>query len=101
LATLQAVQAGAINKGSVAPLSWSALSQELAQRHAPGIEYQRFLARWNDPQDPIKASGLVKKFDKNGLVIDTNSPEENPEVQGQPAPDVLDRTAMSATKRAQ
>jgi hypothetical protein len=73
----------------------------LAQRHAPGIEYQRFLARWNDPQDTIKASGIVKKFDKNGLVIDTNSPNDDTEVQASPAPDVLDRTAMSATKRAQ
>jgi len=90
-----------MNKGSVAPLSWSALNQELVQRHAPGIEYQRFVARWNDPTDPIKQSGLVKKFDKNGLVIDTNSPSDDPEVQAKPAPDVLDRTAMSATKRAQ
>jgi len=89
-----------MNKGSVAPMSWSALNQELAQRHAPGIEYQRFVARWNDPNDPIKSSGLVKKFDKNGLVIDTNSPSDEPEVKGEPkGNDVLDQTAMAAAKR--
>ena len=88
-----------MNKGSVAPLSWSALNQELAQRHAPGIEYQRFVARWNDPNDPLKASGLIKKFDKNGVIIDTGSEGDSPEVQGKPAPDVLDKTAMAAAKR--
>lgn len=43
---------------------------------------------------------MVKKFDKNGVVIDTGSPEDEPEVQGEPKGDnVLDRTAMAATNR--
>jgi hypothetical protein len=71
LATLQAVQAGAINKGSVAPLSWGALNQELAKNQAPGLDYKTFVKRWNDPNDPLKASGLIKKFDGNQLIIDT------------------------------
>ena len=100
MATLHAIQASAVNNKSVAPLSWSTLNQELAQARAPGIEYQRFVARWNDPKDPLKASGLIKKFDKNGVVIDTGGPDDEPEVQGKPAPDVLDKTAMAATKRA-
>jgi hypothetical protein len=32
-------------------------------------------------------------------VIDTGSPGDEPEVQGTPAPDVLDQTAMAAAKR--
>ena len=65
----------------------------MAQSGAPGIEYQRFVARWNDPNDPLKASGLIKKFDKNGVVIDTGSEGDEPEVQGEPGKNVLDTTA--------
>lgn len=83
------------------------MNKDLAADGAPGIEYQRFVARWNDPNDKtmqaIKANNLVKKFDKNGLVVNTKAenPDE-PEVQGQPGKgsDVLDRTAKAAAKRA-
>ena len=82
------------------------MNKDLASDGAPGIEYQRFLARWNDPNDKamqsIKANRLIKKFDKNGLVVNTKAenPEE-PEVQAQQGgADVLDRTAKAATKRA-
>jgi len=74
-------------------MSWSALNQELAQSGAPGIEYQRFVARWNDPKDPLKASGLIKKFDKNGVIIDTGSEGDSPEVQAKPGKSSLDTTA--------
>lgn len=43
---------------------------------------------------------MVKKFDQNGVVIDTGSPEDEPEVQDDQSSDkVLDRTAMAATNR--
>lgn len=77
------------------------MNQELAKNQAPGLDYKTFVKRWNDPTDPLKASGLIKKFDGNQLIIDTGSDSDNPEVQANPAPDVLDKTAMAATKRAQ
>jgi hypothetical protein len=91
-------------------MRWSALSQEISQDGAPGVEYQRFVARWNDPNDQvmqqIKQAKLIKKFDKDGIVINTGKQREldnetDPEVQGEPDKDVLDQTAMAATKRAQ
>jgi hypothetical protein len=50
----------------------------------------------------IKAAKLVQKFDTNGIVLNTNKPGDNKEVQAEPDnTNVLDQTAMSATKRAQ
>ena len=89
-------------------MHWSALNQELAQDGAPGVEYQRFVARWNDPNDQamqaIKKAKLIKKFDKNGIVINTRAEREEgdePEVNadGSKGNDILDRTAKSAAKR--
>ena len=91
-------------------MRWGALSQEISQDGAPGVEYQRFVARWNDPNDQvmqqIKQAKLIKKFDKDGIVINTGKQREldnqtDPEVQAEPGKDVLDQTAMAATKRAQ
>jgi len=50
----------------------------------------------------IKAAKIVKKFDSNGIVINTKQQgEEEPEVQGNPDnTSVLDQTASSATKKA-
>ena len=91
-------------------MRWGALSKEISQDGAPGVEYQRFVARWNDPNDTvmqqIKQAKLIKKFDKDGVVINTGKQREldnqtDPEVTGEPGKDVLDQTAMAATKRAQ
>lgn len=51
----------------------------------------------------IKAAKIVKKFDSNGIVINTKQQGEGePEVQGNPeaSSNVLDQTASSATKKA-
>ena len=51
----------------------------------------------------IKAAKIVKKFDSNGIVINTKQAGEGePEVQGNPeaSSNVLDQTASSATKKA-
>lgn len=88
-------------------MAWDSLSKEMSQDGAPGVEYQRFVARWNDPKDKvmqnIKAAKLIKKFDKNGVVINTakeRSIGDTPEIQGtEQGSDVLDRTAMAAAKR--
>jgi hypothetical protein len=104
--SLQSIQASANRTKTVAPVRWSALSSELSADDAPGVGYKEFAARWNDPKDAvmqkIKAAKLVKKFDTNGIVINTNKPGDNKEVQAEPDnTNVLDQTAMSATKRAQ
>lgn len=50
----------------------------------------------------IKQAKIVQKFDSNGIVINTTKPADNQEVQAEPDnTNVLDQTAMSATKRAQ
>lgn len=91
-------------------MHWSALNKELAQDGAPGVEYQRFVARWNDPNDQamqaIKKAKLIKSFNKDGVVINTGKQrsldnQTDPEVNadGSQGNDVLDRTAKSAAKR--
>jgi hypothetical protein len=48
----------------------------------------------------IKAAKIVKKFDSNGIVINTRQVGDEQEVQGEPDnKNVLDQTAMSAAKR--
>jgi hypothetical protein len=90
-------------------MRWGALSKEISQDGAPGVEYQRFVARWNDPNDKvmqqIKQAKLIKKFDKDGVVINTGKQREldnqtDPEVQADNGSDVLDSTAKQAAKRA-
>lgn len=104
---LQSIQANADHTNSVAPMRWSSLNKEMSQDGAPGVEYKRFVARWNDPQDKvmqqIKAAKLIKKFNKDGVVINTSkerSIDDTPEIQGDgQSTDVLDKTAMAAAKR--
>lgn len=103
--SLKSIQASANRNKTVAPLRWSALSSQLAQDGSPAVSYQEFAARWNDPNDQvmqhIKQAKLVKKFDTNGIVINTKNPGEEQEVQAEPNDhSVLDQTAMSAAKRA-
>jgi hypothetical protein len=71
---------------------------------APGVGYKEFAARWNDPNDKamqqIKQAKIVKKFDSNGIVINTRQVGDEQEVQAEPDnKNVLDQTAMSAAKR--
>ena len=48
----------------------------------------------------IKAAKLVKKFDSNGIVLNTQNKGQEAEVQVEPDnTNVLDQTAMSAAKR--
>jgi hypothetical protein len=48
----------------------------------------------------IKQAKIVKKFDSNGIVINTRQVGDEQEVQSEPDnKNVLDQTAMSAAKR--
>ena len=102
--SLQSIQASANRTKTVAPVRWSALSSDLSADDAPGVGYREFAARWNDPSDvamqKIKAAKIIKKFDSNGVVINTQNRGEETEVQAEPNDrSVLDQTAMSAAKR--
>ena len=102
--SLQSIQASANRTKTVAPVSWSTLSSGLSADDAPGVGYKEFIARWNDPNDEvmqkIKAAKIIQKFDSNGIVINTNKPGDDTEVQAEPDnTNVLDQTAMSAAKR--
>jgi hypothetical protein len=102
--SLQSIQASANRTKTVAPVSWSTLSSGLSADDAPGVGYKEFVARWNDPNDAvmqkIKAAKLVKKFDSNGIVLNTQNKGQEAEVQAEPDnTNVLDQTAMSAAKR--
>ena len=49
----------------------------------------------------IKQAKLIKKFDTNGIVINTRQKGSEQEVQAEPDnTNVLDQTASSATKKA-
>lgn len=102
--SLQSIRASANRNKTVAPLRWSALSSALATDGGPGVGYQEFAARWNDPNDKvmqhIKAAKIVQKFDSNGIVLNTKQHGDEEEVQAEPNDtSVLDQTAMSAAKR--
>lgn len=94
--TLRALQSRANSEDVIAPMTWEALNQAGQQYSSPDIDYDRFSKRWES--DPIMKK-LVDRFDGNGLVIKTNKNVDQPE-QGKPAPNMVDRAAKSATKRA-
>ena len=77
-------------------MTWDAINQSGEQFGGPDIDYDRFAARWES--DPILKQ-LVARFDGHGLVVKTDNKEDQPE-QGEPQPQLVDKAAMNATKRA-
>ena len=96
--TLRALQAAADNKGTEAPMTWTALNRAASNYGAPAIDYDRFAARWD--QDPTLQQ-IVDRFDGSGLVIKTQAQSNEPEVgQQQQDGGEVAQMAKSATKRA-
>lgn len=92
------MQAAADNKGTEAPMTWTALNRAASNYGAPAIDYDRFAARWET--DPILKQ-IVDRFDGAGLVIKTQAQSDEPEVaQQQQDGGEVEKMAKSATKRA-
>lgn len=79
MATLRALQASANNQGTTAPLTWKALNNADTGFGAPSIDYDRFSARWEDPEEGPLLKQLVDRFDAAGLVIKTNTKDKAPQ----------------------
>lgn len=94
--TLRALQAAADNKGTEAPMTWTALNRAASNYGAPAIDYDRFAARWET--DPVLKQ-IVDRFDGSGLVIKTQAHSDEPEVTQQQDTGAVSKMAMSATKR--
>lgn len=77
--TLRSLQASANNQGSVAPMTWKALSAITRDQGAPFISYDGFDARWKQeeqlPPEQQPLHNLVDRYDGAGLVIKTNKKE--------------------------
>jgi hypothetical protein len=78
VSTLRALQATANNQGTTAPLTWKALNNADAGFSSPEIDYDRFSARWEDPEEGPILKQLVDRFDGAGLVIKTNTKDQVP-----------------------
>ena len=78
MSTLRALQATANNQGTQAPLTWKALNNADTGFGAPNIDYDRFLARWEDPAEGPMLKKLVDRFDGTGIVIKTNTKDQVP-----------------------
>ena len=98
VSALRFLQSDADNKGNISKIHYTALNQAVIDSGQPQIDYKGFVARWNDPEDPIH--NFVGDFDGEQITLKTNQDmeKEMPEV---PGTDVMDRTAKSATKRAE
>jgi len=76
--TLRALQSSARRQGTSAPMTWKAINATNAGMDAPDIDYERFAARWDDPNEGPLLKQFVDRFDGNGLVIKTGNGEELP-----------------------
>jgi hypothetical protein len=100
VATLRYLQSDADNHGNLAPIHYQALSKAAVDAGQPAIGYKEFVARWNDPNDPIHS--LVSDFDGQQITLKTDAEQGEPGSQvKEPGTGMLDRTAKSATKRAE
>lgn len=98
VSALRFLQSDADNHGNIASIHYTALNQAVIDSGQPNLDYKGFVSRWNDPQDPIH--NFVKDFDGENIVLKTNQ-DIDQEMPQEPGTDVMDRTAKSATKRAE
>lgn len=98
VSALRFLQSDANNQGNISKIHYTALNQAVIDSGQPKVGYKEFVARWNNPQDPIH--GLVGDFDGEHITLKTDQDmeQEMPEV---PGTDVMDKTAKAATKRAE
>lgn len=93
--TLRAVQSSANQSKSGASLSWDAINNMGQQFGAPGIDFDRFAARFDS--DPV-IQGMVDNFDKSGIVLKTQHTQDQ---QAMPqSPEAGNPMMAAAAKRA-
>ena len=95
--TLRALQSAAKRQGTSAPMTWRALNATNAGMGVPDIDYDRFSARWDDPEEGKLLKQFVDRFDGNGLVIKTGQGNELP--QGSHREVEMSRMAKRATHK--
>ena len=93
--TLRALQSAANNQGSQAPMTWKALNAADAGMGSPDIDYDRFNARWEDPEQGPVLKQLVDRFDSSGLIIKTKE-REKPQVGSKHRESEISRMAKRA-----
>jgi hypothetical protein len=93
--TLRAVQSSANQKNTSASLTWDAINNMGQQFGAPGVDFDRFAARFDS--DPV-IQGMVDNFDKSGIVIKTNQAQQ--QAPDQQAPEEGKPMMAAAAKRA-
>ncbi len=98
VSALRFLQSDANNQGNISKIHYTALNQAVIDSGQPQIGYKEFVARWNDPEDPIH--NFVDDFDGENITLKTNQGMEK-EMPQEPGTDVMDRTAKAATKRAE
>ena len=98
--TLRGLQATADNQHTPASIPWQALNAAGQASGAPSLDYDRFAAQWAAEDDTGILHQLVDRFDGRGLVLKTQSSEDEI-AQGhqQSGPSEVSKMAMSATKR--
>lgn len=94
--TLRAIQSNANQANSGASLSWDAINNMGRQFGSPSIDFDRFAARFDS--DPV-IQGMVDNFDKSGVVLKTQSSQQQAPT-GQQAPEEGNPMMAAAAKRA-
>ena len=94
--TIRAIQSNANQTKTGASLSWDAINNMGQQFGAPGIDFDRFAARFDS--DPV-LQGMVDNFDKSGIVLKTQSSQQQAQ-PGQQAPEQGNPMMAAAAKRA-
>jgi phage-related minor tail protein len=94
--TLRAIQSNANQKHAGASLTWDAINNMGQQFGAPGIDYDRFAARFDS--DPA-IQGIVDNFDKSGIVLKTAQAQQQTPA-GPQAPEPGKPMMAAAAKRA-
>ena len=98
VSALRFLQSDANNHGNISKIHYTALTQAVIDSGQPHLDYKGFVARWNDPADPIH--NLVGDFDGEHITLKTDQDIEQ-EMPQEPGTAMMDRTAKSATKRAE
>lgn len=98
VSALRFLQSDADNHNNIAKIHYTQLNQAVIDSGQPHIGYKEFVARWNDPSDPIHS--FVDDFDGENITLKTDRGSEQ-EMPHEPSTAVIDRTAKSATKRAE
>lgn len=99
MVTLRGLQSSSDRDNNTASMTWRALNSVGRANGLPEIDYNRFAAQWDAEDETGILHQLVSSFDKNGVVVKTQSQEAEPTTGTKEPESAVTKMAKHALKK--